>query len=491
MHESLLSVGIDIGTSTTQLVISRLTLENRAGPFSVPRITIGEKEVLYRSAIHFTPLLSETEIDAEGVRAIVAEEYRKSGFRQADISTGAVIITGETARKENARQVLAALSDFAGDFVVATAGPDLESILAARGAGIDEYSKEHHKKILHFDIGGGTSNLALYDSGTPAATGCLDVGGRLVKIERERVTYVSPALERLGAAVPGVPIPRVGDRAEESSLRPAVSALTGALEQAAGLAAADGLLPALMTRDTSWTPPAGVDGVSFSGGVADCIWSPPEDAFAYGDMGVLLGRAIAASPAFRRAGIVRGAETIRATVVGAGSHSTQVSGSTIFYRNVEFPLKNLPVLRLTEDEERSGDALASALRDKAGWFADQGGMTQIALSLRGEPNPAYGRIRDLARGIQSGMEPLLERGMFPVIAVERDMAKVLGQTLWPMLGAEGALLCLDGVSAGSGDYLDIGAPVAGGAVLPVVVKTLAFQSREATNSSQQQGGDRP
>ena len=491
MHESLLSVGIDIGTSTTQLVISRLTLENRAGPFSVPRIAIGEKEVLYRSAIHFTPLLSETEIDAEGVRAIVAEEYRKSGFRQADISTGAVIITGETARKENARQVLAALSDFAGDFVVATAGPDLESILAARGAGIDEYSKEHHKKILHFDIGGGTSNLALYDSGTPAATGCLDVGGRLVKIERERVTYVSPALERLGAAVPAVPIPRVGDRAEESSLRPAVSALTGALEQAAGLAAADGLLPALMTRDTSWTPPEGVDGVSFSGGVADCIWSPPEDAFAYGDIGVLLGRAIAASPAFQRAGIVRGAETIRATVVGAGSHSTQVSGSTIFYRNVEFPLKNLPVLRLTEDEERSGDALASALRDKAGWFADQGGMTQIALSLRGEPNPAYGRIRDLARGIQSGMEPLLERGMFPVIAVERDMAKVLGQTLWPMLGAEGALLCLDGVSAGSGDYLDIGAPVAGGAVLPVVVKTLAFQSREATNSSQQQGGDRP
>lgn len=491
MHESLLSVGIDIGTSTTQLVISRLTLENRAGPFSVPRIAIGEKEVLYRSAIHFTPLLSETEIDAEGVRAIVAEEYRKSGFRQADISTGAVIITGETARKENARQVLAALSDFAGDFVVATAGPDLESILAARGAGIDEYSKKHHKKILHFDIGGGTSNLALYDSGTPVATGCLDVGGRLVKIERERVTYVSPALERLGAAVPGVPIPRVGDRAEESSLRPAVSALTGALEQAAGLAAADGLLPALMTRDTSWTPPEGVDGVSFSGGVADCIWSPPEDAFAYGDIGVLLGRAIAASPAFRRAGIVRGAETIRATVVGAGSHSTQVSGSTIFYRNVEFPLKNLPVLRLTEDEERSGDALASALRDKAGWFADQGGMTQIALSLRGEPNPAYGRIRDLARGIQSGMEPLLERGMFPVIAVERDMAKVLGQTLWPMLGAEGALLCLDGISAGSGDYLDIGAPVAGGAVLPVVVKTLAFQSREATNSSQQQGGDRP
>ena len=51
------------------------------------------------------------------------------------LRTGAVIITGETARKENANEVLEALSDLAGDFVVATAGPDLESILAARGAG--------------------------------------------------------------------------------------------------------------------------------------------------------------------------------------------------------------------------------------------------------------------------------------------------------------------------------------------------------------------
>ncbi len=133
MSETLLSVGIDIGTSTTQLILSRLTLANRANPFSVPRIAIEDREVLYRSGIHFTPLLSDTVIDAEGVRTIVAEEYRKSGFAPEQVDTGAVIITGETARKENAREVLSALSQFAGDFVVATAGPDLESILAARG----------------------------------------------------------------------------------------------------------------------------------------------------------------------------------------------------------------------------------------------------------------------------------------------------------------------------------------------------------------------
>ena len=172
MSETLLSVGIDIGTSTTQLILSRLTLANRANPFSVPRIAIEDREVLYRSGIHFTPLLSDTVIDAEGVRTIVAEEYRKSGFAPEQVDTGAVIITGETARKENAREVLSALSQFAGDFVVATAGPDLESILAARGAGADEYSREHHTDVLHFDIGGGTSNLALYSHGELAATGC-------------------------------------------------------------------------------------------------------------------------------------------------------------------------------------------------------------------------------------------------------------------------------------------------------------------------------
>ena len=196
MRETLLSVGIDIGTSTTQLVASRLTLENRAAPFSVPRIAITGREVVYRSGIHFTPLLSDSVIDAAGVRDIVAGEYREAGLRREEVETGAVIITGETARKENAREVLSALSDFAGDFVVATAGPDLESILAARGAGADEYSREHGCELLHFDIGGGTSNGALFLSGALKDTCCLDIGGRLIKVAEDgTVTYRSPALE--------------------------------------------------------------------------------------------------------------------------------------------------------------------------------------------------------------------------------------------------------------------------------------------------------
>ena len=106
MGEQLLSVGIDIGTGTTRSIVARRTLENRATPFPVPGVSSGGREGLYRSAIHVTPLLSDTVIDAAGVRAIVEEEYRKSGFDKSQVDTGAVIITGETARKENAQEVL-------------------------------------------------------------------------------------------------------------------------------------------------------------------------------------------------------------------------------------------------------------------------------------------------------------------------------------------------------------------------------------------------
>jgi len=229
IREELLSVGIDIGTSTTQLVFSKIIVENLASSFSVPRIMIVDKEIIYKSDIYFTPLLSPSVIDGDGVRKIVETEYAKANIEKDRIDTGAVIITGETARKENAGEVLSSLSGFAGDFVVATAGADLESIISAKGAGADIYSGDIKSGVVNIDIGGGTSNLAVFVDGEVTDTGCMDIGGRLIKIDRDtkNITYITPKLERiikekqLGISV--------GMTASEAVLMPVIEIMVNAL----------------------------------------------------------------------------------------------------------------------------------------------------------------------------------------------------------------------------------------------------------------------
>ena len=150
-----------------------------------------------------------------------------------------------------------------------------------------------------------------------------------------------------------------------------------------------------------------------------------------------------------------------------------LSGSTIFYRDITFPLKNIPILKLAAGEEGGEpEELARHIRDRLSWYRDQGGLVQLALALRGERNPSYRRIQELAQGVAHGLAPLVEAGFVPIVAVEADQAKVLGQAMAPLL--PGPLLCLDSVGVDNGDYIDIGAPVAGGAVLPIVIKTLIF-----------------
>ena len=147
MSESLTSVGIDVGTTSAQLVVSRLRVENRASGFAVPEMVITDREVLYRSPVHFTPLVEGKLVDGEKLRIIVEGEYKKAGISRGKVDTGAVIVTGETSRRENARTVMEALSEYAGDFVVTTAGPDLESVLAAKGSGAVEYSRNTGKTV--------------------------------------------------------------------------------------------------------------------------------------------------------------------------------------------------------------------------------------------------------------------------------------------------------------------------------------------------------
>lgn len=178
MQQSILSAGIDLGTTTSQVIFSRITLEDHSFT-AVPAVRIKKKEVLYRSRIHFTPLAGGDIIDIPAVRTILDQEYALAGIRRSEITTGAVIITGETARKENARQALMGLSAYAGDFVVAAAGPDLESVLAGHGAGAAALSKTHEAAVANFDIGGGTTNTAVFRDGRLQDSFALDIGGQI------------------------------------------------------------------------------------------------------------------------------------------------------------------------------------------------------------------------------------------------------------------------------------------------------------------------
>ena len=281
MGEKLRSVGLDVGTTTTQMIVSELTVENRASGFAVPLLEISDRKVVYRGAVQFSPLLGNSLIDGDALRKLVGEEYRRAEITRDTVDTGAVIITGETSRKENAATVLESLADLAGDFVVATAGPDLESVLAAKGAGAVAYSEETGKTVLHMDIGGGTSNLSLIENGRIVRTGCLNVGGRLIKQENGNLTYVSPVVKK------------VFPHFEKGQIPELVDTLVSVLEMAAGLRPQTALLEKFLTTEAElpWEAPGAAVTVSFSGGVADCI-EKEHPEFAYGDIGPQLGRAI-------------------------------------------------------------------------------------------------------------------------------------------------------------------------------------------------------
>lgn len=461
MEKQLLSVGIDLGTSTTQLIFSRIYLTD-AAMCAVPDVHITKKEIIYRSDIYFTPLKNREEIDLPAVEAIVQREYAKAGVQKGDISTGAVIITGETARKENAAPVAARLAAFAGDFVVATAGPDLESVLAGYGSGAAERSKHVEGTVVNFDIGGGTTNAAVFNNGQVVDTFACDIGGRLIRINGDnQITYVSeriqPLLQEMGISV------QCGDTAELTVLQAVTDAFARVLldifrgkELSAGVKAL--AITALPQGLASQEP-------AFSGGVGECVYADRPvrtlaDVTRYGDIGPLLGQSIRHIFNAYRAMTHVPQERMRATVIGAGSHSLRISGSTVYLTEAVLPLQNIPVVYVP-------DMASQAVTKKLQLFPD--GI--VALALQGQRSPSYTEVKQLAHWLSLQVAAYCRREKILVILIEADFAKALGMTLQRFL-PDMTIISLDNIKARDGDYVDIGKPVS--SVVPVVVKTLIF-----------------
>ena len=452
---AILSVGIDVGTSTTQVVFSKLQMDNAGGYFSVPRVAIVDKEVVYKSEVYMTPLKTDVLIDTDALRNIVAAEFRKAGYRPEDTDSGAVIITGESARKENSDAVLKSLSDFAGDFVVSAAGPDMESLIAGKGSGAWQYSMDHHCRVANLDIGGGTTNVVLFEDGETLARGCLDIGGRLICMNPQGIiTKVSPAAAVMAQAA-GVSV-SVGDRCDELKLTAVTRQMAAALNAYLGVGTKDidAILRQIKTPGSSDFPvPEKVQAVFFSGGVADLIYHESADTWAYGDIGVLLGRAIRESRLFTDFQKMEPGETIRATVVGAGTYTTTISGSTITYSDDIFPLKNIPVIKLDEElQEACFAGETEPVIRRIQWVLGQNDEEHFILAMPGKRNPGYMEMKRAAASIRQIMDRVQPPGEPILLVIESDIAKAMGQMIRQQPDLKRQVVAIDSIHVEDGEW---------------------------------------
>jgi ethanolamine utilization protein EutA len=370
-----------------------------------------------------------------------------------------VIITGETARKENARDVTNNLSDYLGDFVVATAGPKLESLLAGYGSGAYDMSKKLNRRIINLDIGGGTTNISIFNCGKCEQTFALDIGGRLIKFDHEgKVSYISKRIEFLIKDL-GIELKK---KVNLNVLEILCKRLSESLLEVCSLRKLSSDTKRLFISE-GFTP-FKADYISFSGGVGECIDEKSGDIFKYDDIGILLGRCISKEFELYKDIVLSFKEKIRATVIGAGNHSLTVSGSTIAFDKSILPLKNIPIIKPFNDEENLEDIYLLG-KKKLHMYED----TLVAISLEGPKSPSYEEIKLIGNEIIK----LFKEVEGPIIVVlKNDFAKALGQIISLNLDKKREIICIDNVSTKNGDYIDIGLPI--GNAIPVVIKTLIY-----------------
>ena len=472
---ALLSVGLDVGTTTTQVIFSRLNLQDVARAGQIPRINITDRKVIYQSPIVFTPLIDSETIDANRLNDIVRGEYASAGIDPSQVETGAVIITGETAKKKNADEILRALSGLAGDFVVSVAGPNVESLIAGRGAGAAEYSQKNYVTVTNIDIGGGSANSVTFQSGNPIGAAAMNYGGRILEVEHSsgRIRHIADPgkhiLNDIGLRLV------IGDSPSLDDLRRFTDRMADmTVELVEGTSSP-------LAQKLYLTPPVGVSGkgtvLMFSGGIGHYFYNPIQinsvaDATIHDDVGPLLAESLRKHAILNSYETVQPSETLRATVLGAGTQTVTLSGSTIWAEQEILPIKNMPVIRPILPSTLEPVAISTAISEAVRRWDVNLVTDPFAIALELNRALDYTLLTQLANGLRefSGTMPA-DRPL--VVIIERDYAQALGQTL-KGLAPERSLLVIDQVGLSEGDYIDIGTPLMDGRVVPLSVKTLIF-----------------
>ncbi len=468
----LTTVGIDIGSSTSHLLFAKLRLQRQTQGLS-SRFEVVSREVVWRSPIRLTPFLPDGSIDARTLDRFFSQQYRQAGLQRDGIDTGAVILTGEAIKRRNARAIDELFAEQGGKFVCATAGHKLECTLAAHGSGAVAYSRRTGSCLLHVDIGGGTTKLALIDRGQILSVAAFAVGGRLlaqdetgswVRIDDSARIYA----EELGVAL----TPEV---AAEPGFRQAFAARLAelTLDQLT-----DTPLDALGQKLALTEPLARArppQAISFSGGVSEYIFG--RESRDFGDIAQLLAAALQARFNARLAvPVVDAGQGIRATVIGASQFTVQVSGKTIFFSDAaQLQIHNVPVVHLGADfSARSTAAEWQAAAEAAVARHDFAPGQRLALAFTWNAPPAYSHLKACADGIDAALRPGGVRSELLLLMIDGDVGRSLGCILREELDFDAPLISLDGVRLQEFDYVDIGGLIDPPGVVPVIIKSLVF-----------------
>ena len=463
-HTHLTSVGIDIGSSTSHLMFSELRIGYPSLHQRKPVVL--ERNVIARSRILLTPFTGDWNIEARPLKALVEATFKEAGLTREEIDTGAVIITGEAARRDNAAKIAELFADETGRFVCATAGPTLETIMAAYGSGAVVKSHEEGFTLMNIDLGGGTTKVSVIEGGRIKGTTAINIGARLVAYDGANVvTRLEKGgrrfLDDLGYKL------QIGDKIDEELRARMAARMARALFEAL----ADGTAP---WNDLFVTVPLlgmpKVDGILFSGGVSEYVYG--REASVFGDLGLYLGREVRNEAERRGFTVFDAGEGIRATVIGASQYTVQLSGETIHVpAAAKLPVRNLRVFVVRVDweapvAERTLSAIMRTLQNRDPEVCG----SPFVLAFSTPPFLGYGAAQDLGKGIEQALGKLNAEDRPEVLIFEQNVGRVVGG----VLSSKWSLPCIDEVSVSELDFVDVGEVVPEEGFVPVVVKSLAF-----------------
>ena len=469
----LKTVGIDIGSSTSHLLFAKVILQRQAQGLS-SRFTVIDRQIVARSPILLTPFLADGTIDAHRLEHFIHDAYHAAGLTPADIDSGAVILTGEAIKKKNARAIDELFAADAGKFVCATAGHRLEARLAAHGSGAVRLSKERGQCVLHVDVGGGTTKLALIDNGVILGESAFAVGGRLLATDETGAWTRVDDSARVVAHDLGIATDpqTLADEVVRRSIARRLATIAADYILDAPL---DALAASLQLTEPMPRPKAPAL-LTFSGGVSEYIFGLEQRD--YGDIARLLAGELAHALSRRtRLPLVDPGGRIRATVIGASQFTVQVSGKTIYLPDPDIlPVHNVPVVHLGE---LTGDVDSASLADRirAGIaHMDLTPQARMALAFAWRGDPEHGQLKSAASAIVRALAPHHRRDELLVLMIDGDVGRTFGHLLEHELDLPRKIVSVDGVQLQELDFVDLGALISPPGVVPVVIKSLLFSS---------------